>query len=155
MMMGLQILIKMTVTTGSTNHAVRAGPFFSMTAAIFATAFGVWPSPTPQCPAAYPLITVNTGSMLQHYLHVPGRWAVAPLSVIRAIKNTENIGWYKIQDGPAPRICYKIRNRYPHAGRLDSIACFEQELKEYISREESICTYEEWMRDTDNWKRNS
>lgn len=106
-------------------------------------------------PSAYPLITVNTGSMLQHYLHVPGRWAVASLSVIRAIKNTENIGWYKIQDGPAPRICYKIRNRYPHAGRLDSIACFEQELKEYISREESICTYEEWMRDTDNWKRNS
>ena len=52
MINGFVIFMKITVTTGSTNQAVGAGPFFSMTADILATALGVCPNPTPQCPAA-------------------------------------------------------------------------------------------------------
>ena len=46
------MLMKITVTTGKTNQAVGAGPFFSIIELIFAIAFGVCPRPTPQCPAA-------------------------------------------------------------------------------------------------------
>ncbi len=100
-------------------------------------------------PSEMPLITVNTGSMLQHYLHVPGRWAVAPRSVINAIHDTENITCCRIADGPPPRICYKLKNRYPNINRIDAIRKFEEELERCITEEDSICTYEEWMRSSD------
>lgn len=96
-------------------------------------------------PSSLPLITVNTGSMLQNYLNIPGRWAVAPMSVISALRDRENIRFCRIKDGPAPRICYMLKNRYPNYNRADTIREFEEELEQFISEEESICTYEEWM----------
>ena len=49
---GLHKFTAMARTIGKTNIATSAGPSFSIMASIFAMAFGVWPSPTPQCPAA-------------------------------------------------------------------------------------------------------
>jgi hypothetical protein len=52
MITGFKILINITVTTGKVNQASGAGPFSSIIDDMFAIAFGVCPSPTPQCQAA-------------------------------------------------------------------------------------------------------
>ena len=96
-------------------------------------------------PERYCLVSVNTGSMLQHYLNVPGRWAVAPMSVVRAISHRTNLRFCTLAEPPAPRICYMLTNRYPTARRLEAVNTFAAELEEYIAGNPDICTFEAWM----------
>lgn len=96
-------------------------------------------------PERYCLINVNTGSMLQHYLNSPGRWAIAPMSVVRAISHRTNLKFYTLAEPPAPRICYMLTNRYPTQRRREAIKIFERELKDFIANNPDICTFENWM----------
>ncbi|MBQ6359865.1 MAG: LysR family transcriptional regulator [Lachnospiraceae bacterium] len=91
------------------------------------------------------LLTVNTGSMLQHYLHTPGRWAVAPMSVIHAVSRDSDLTYYTFQDPPEPRICYMLTSRYPNARQNTVIREFENALKAFVESSSDICTFEEWM----------
>ncbi len=93
----------------------------------------------------YPLISVNTGSMLQHYLQEPGRWAMAPMSVVQAFQKDKEITHYSIQEPPDSRICYMLTNRYPKASHEAAIAAFENELDEFVCENQTICTFEPWM----------
>ena len=96
-------------------------------------------------PDRYPVVSVNTGSMLQHYLDAPMRWAVAPLSVVRAITHRESLTYHTLSDPPSPRICYMLTNRYPNSRRLDVVRTFTSELEEFIAGNPDICTFESWM----------
>ena len=96
-------------------------------------------------PDRYSLLTVNTGSLLQHYLTKPGRWAVAPMSVVHAISHNTDLTYYTLQEPPTPRICYMLTNRYPNARRRQSIEIFEHELLAFISESKDICSFEAWM----------
>lgn len=92
----------------------------------------------------YPLITVNTGNMLQHYLHQKDRWAIAPMSVIQAIKG-EDIVYYKMKEAPPPRICYELTSRYPNFSHVEAMQLFDNELPRFIKKNKSICAFEDWM----------
>lgn len=97
-------------------------------------------------PAINPLITVNTGSMLQRYLDVPGSWAVAPMSVINgAMRANPHLTYVTLETPPSPRICYEIKNRYPVLSRAQALEDFEAEVEEYIAGDETICSFEAWM----------
>lgn len=97
-------------------------------------------------PEAYPLIQVNTGSMLQRYLDQPGRWGIAPMSVVHgAIQSNPNLTFYSLKEPPAPRICYEIKNRYVKISQRDAIETMEAELQNYIEKDSSICSFESWM----------
>ena len=96
-------------------------------------------------PQRYCLVNVNTGSMLQHYLDSPGRWAVAPMSVVRAISHRTNLKYYTLAEPPAPRICYMLTNRFPTERRKAAIRVFESELEAFIAGNPDICTFESWM----------
>ena len=96
-------------------------------------------------PDRHPLVSVNTGSTLQRFLHVPGRWAVAPMSVIHAMSHNTDLVYYKFKDPPTPRICYEITNRYPTLGHQDAIETFDRELDRFIAEDGNICTFEPWM----------
>ena len=98
-------------------------------------------------PERYPLVSVNTGSMLQHYLDA-GRWAVAPMSVVRAISHRENLTYCTLSEPPSPRICYMLTNRYPAQRQKPAISTFIHELEEYIDSNPDICTFESWMLET-------
>lgn len=95
----------------------------------------------------HPKVTINTGSMYRHYLDDPESWALAPMSVIRAIYKSHGLTWHTMTDGPAPRICYQLTNRYSKASCLESIEIFTKELEAFIAGSENICTYEEWMQE--------
>ncbi|MBQ7544851.1 MAG: LysR family transcriptional regulator [Synergistaceae bacterium] len=99
-------------------------------------------------PERYPLVSVNTGSMLQHYIDAPMRWAVAPRSVVNAIAHRTSLTCYTLSDPPAPRICYMLTNRYPNARRLEAITVFTSELEKFIAGNSDICRFESWMLDT-------
>ena len=99
-------------------------------------------------PFQSPFITVNTGSMLQHYLDDPEHWAVAPKSVIQAIHKERDLVCHTIKDGPSPRICYKITHRYPVPTRASAIRQFEKEMQDFVLNDSSICIYEDWMSGT-------
>lgn len=92
----------------------------------------------------YPLITVNTGNLLQHYLHKKNRWAIAPMSVIQALKGSD-IVHYSMKDAPPPRICYELTNRYPNFSHVEAINLFNEELYKHIKKNKSICEFEDWM----------
>ncbi|MBR3241247.1 MAG: substrate-binding domain-containing protein, partial [Parasporobacterium sp.] len=92
----------------------------------------------------YPLVTVNTGNLLQHFLHEERRWAIAPMSVIQALEG-KDITFYTIKESPPPRICYELTNRYPNFSHVQAIALFEEELQKYIMNSDSVCAFEEWM----------
>lgn len=95
-------------------------------------------------PASYPLISVNTGSGIQRYLDEPGRWAIAPLSVIKgAMHSNLDLVYYSLNQSPPPRICYEIKNLYPNQSRKSIISILEKELDEFIASDESIGAYEE------------
>ena len=96
-------------------------------------------------PDNYAAITVNTGSTLQRFLDRPGRWAIAPMSVIHEMSHDSNIVYYTLKDPPAPRICYMLKNRYPDTRRRESIEIFEREMFSFIEESEDICSFEEWM----------
>lgn len=98
-------------------------------------------------PSALPLITVNTGSMLRHYLTEPERWAIAPMSVVQVICHSGDLVWHSMQQGPAPRICYQLTNRYPKTSHQKQIERFTQQLDLFIAENPNICSFEDWMLD--------
>lgn len=100
-------------------------------------------------PQHYAAITVNTGSTLQRYLDEPGRWAIAPMSVIHEMSHDSNIVYYTLQEPPAPRICYELTNRYQNAYHREVIDLFRAELDTFITKDDDICTFEPWMLNQD------
>lgn len=99
-------------------------------------------------PDELPLLTVNTGSMLQRYLMVPGRWAIAPMSVVSdAIRHNSNLVFYTLKTPPPPRICYEVTNRFSSENCRKGIRVIDEELNDFIEHESSICRFENWMLD--------
>lgn len=102
-------------------------------------------------PDVSPLMQVNTGSMLQRYLNKPGRWGIAPMSVINgAIRSNPELTYYTLKEPPSPRICYEIKNRYTKVSHQTAIETFETEIKEFIKADENICSFQTWMLNSDS-----
>ncbi|MBR1408085.1 MAG: LysR family transcriptional regulator [Clostridia bacterium] len=99
-------------------------------------------------PDRYALLTVNTGSTLQRFLSRPGRWAIAPMSVISQMRHNSSIIHYSLKEAPPPRICYQVTSRYPSPGQEEVIRAFEKDLALFIRDNETICTFEDWMLQT-------
>ena len=91
------------------------------------------------------LISLNTGSLIAHYLDSPGNWAIAPMSVIESFKANPNIVYYSLSSPPPPRICYQITKRTSNFKKNQVIERFEEYTKAYIESDKSICTFQTWM----------
>ncbi|MFM1524113.1 MULTISPECIES: LysR family transcriptional regulator [Helcococcus] len=91
------------------------------------------------------LLTVNTGSLLYHYLNEPGNWSIAPMSVIKSFKESGNIVYYKLKNTPPPKICYMVTRKNKNLFDEDKISKFENLMMEFIESNYSICTFHTWM----------
>lgn len=96
-------------------------------------------------PHDYPLITVNTRSLISRYLSIPERWAIAPMSLVSYLKPFYNIACYQIQEPPPPRICYQLTHRYIKPSLINTLEIFEREVVDFIQSNENICRFEPWM----------
>ncbi|CAM3133678.1 HTH-type transcriptional regulator PerR [Klebsiella spallanzanii] len=81
-----------------------------------------------------PLLRVNTGSMLQHYLDKPGYWSIVPMSCIRLLQNNQNLAWYSLKNPPPPFICYQLTHRYPKPDSLETINTFANNAIAFIQK---------------------
>ena len=93
------------------------------------------------------LLRVNTGSLLQNYLDIPDRWAVAPMSVIQECRHRSDLVYYRLSDPPSPRICYELTHRYPRPSCEQALQSFREELHQYILASKEVCMFEPWMLD--------
>ncbi len=93
------------------------------------------------------LVTVNVGSMMQLYLDEIDNWAIAPISIIEAMRNSQNsdIVYYRLKDSPPPRICYEVKRRNPDSYQENAIKTFEEELERFVKDNKYVCTYQDWM----------
>ncbi len=98
-------------------------------------------------PENYSAVTVNTGSTLQRFLDRPGRWAIAPMSIIHQMKYNQAFVHYTLHEPPQPRMCYELVNRYLSARQRSSINFFREELEKFVRSNEDICVFEPWMLD--------
>ncbi|MCI1034834.1 LysR family transcriptional regulator [Raoultella terrigena] len=79
-----------------------------------------------------PLLRVNTGSMLRHYLGKPGFWSIVPMSCIRLLQHDQNLAWYSFKNPPPPFVCYQLTHRYPKPDSLNCINEFSDEVTNFI-----------------------
>lgn len=93
------------------------------------------------------LLTVNTGSLLSHYMDTPGNWAIAPMSVIKSFKENLDIVHYNLNPSPPPRFCYLLVNSKISNNKKNLIERFKTEMFRFIESDSSICTFHTWMFD--------
>ena len=79
------------------------------------------------------LVSVDQGSLLPHYLGMPGSWAVAPTSVIgHALAINPDLVAHELADPPQPLVCYQVLNREPSEAHVQLIEMMNAELDEYV-----------------------
>lgn len=93
-------------------------------------------------------LEVNTGSMLAGYLNEAGSWGVAPMSLVAMLQRHYPVAFYRLATPPPPRICYQITHQYPRASLQEPLDCFSEEVKRFVNRNDTICTFEPWMMET-------
>lgn len=92
-----------------------------------------------------PLMTVNTGSMLKHYLTEPNRWAIAPMSVIQSMMSDCQIRYSSLTSPPPPRICYQLTRQDNTQEENRLINKFERLLADFVACNNHICSFRSWM----------
>lgn len=90
-------------------------------------------------------ITVNTGSLLPHFLTEPNTWTIAPMSAIKYFNQSHQLAYYTLSSPPPPRICYAVTRKDSPLDKKPTIDLFRQEMKNFIESDYSICTFHNWM----------
>lgn len=83
-------------------------------------------------PEDRPYITVNTGSSMIEYLDQPGKWSVAPISLIKYFNHKNDLVYYPLQPSPPNNICYMLSSRYPRENHRQGIHLFTEQLDRYL-----------------------
>lgn len=79
------------------------------------------------------LVTIDSASLLPHYLSTQESWAIAPLSVIEhALAISPDLMAYKLVDPPQPLVCYQLSNRNPIDSHIPLIDSLNHELEEFV-----------------------
>ncbi|MBK0034491.1 LysR family transcriptional regulator [Erwinia sp. S43] len=82
-----------------------------------------------------PLMRVNTGSMLKHYLNKPGYWSIAPMTCIKLLQETQNLKWFRLKTPPPLFVCYQLTHRYPKPDSVEVINAFADEVSEFVQQQ--------------------
>lgn len=94
-------------------------------------------------------ISVNTGSMVGHYLtEGSARWSIVPKSLISVLEKTVKVQSFTLKISPPPRICYELSNRFPKPSTSETMQTYLEETERFIKQNESICIFEPWMLET-------
>lgn len=69
----------------------------------------------------YPLICVDTAQLLFPLLNMEGNWSIVPLCMAQKLVSTGTFSYYRLENPPPERICYKIQSQYPKTKALESL----------------------------------
>ena len=80
-------------------------------------------------PAGQCLVQVDAADQLPLYLTEPGRWAVVPASIARAVEGQRGIRAFELGEAPSSLQCYEVRHRYPRPSAADLIDQFSAHVR--------------------------
>lgn len=83
-------------------------------------------------------IRVNTGSMLIHYVMMPGSWAIVPRAEVQAMRKLYPVRNLELSDPPPPRICYQLTHEDPRPGQRRVLADFLDSLGRFVAESADI-----------------
>ena len=86
-----------------------------------------------------PSISVSSVHSLMALLSSPGRWAIAPASVIRRMKRYAPLESRSLSDQPPDLVYFALKNRYSSLSRQRITDLFRSELDTYIARDPDMC----------------
>ena len=90
-------------------------------------------------------LTVNTGSMLEHYILQSKKWAIAPRSVVDKLTEHDEICSFQLSETPPPQICYRLIHQSQNDNSQKVLSWIDDELEVFIESNDRICTFKEWM----------
>lgn len=81
-----------------------------------------------------PLIKVNTGAMLPHYLVIKNSWAIVPYTIAVALATHYPVTIHQLNDAPEKLKCFAVSNKYPKTSTKVAVKQFKQKLIAYIAK---------------------
>jgi DNA-binding transcriptional LysR family regulator len=76
-----------------------------------------------------PSVEVDTTQLLLPLMNNHGNWAIVPLCMAKKLAASGDFAYYRLEDPPPERICYKIKPLYPRTSVAESLQLFEQCLE--------------------------
>ncbi|MDU4961625.1 MAG: LysR family transcriptional regulator [Sporomusaceae bacterium] len=80
----------------------------------------------------YPALRVDTTQLLLSLLNRPGYWSIVPMCIAQKLASMGAYAYYRLEDSPPQRICYKIQSQYPKPGVLEGIRILDGYLDSII-----------------------
>ena len=79
-------------------------------------------------------VTVDVFSLLAEFLKEPGKWTIAPLSVVRALEERQDVCVSEIGDRrqPPERVTYMITHKDMTESRAKAVAIFREQMMVYF-----------------------
>lgn len=82
-----------------------------------------WPTKTPH-------IKIDSLMALTPFLDNENYWAIVPESSLKTVLKQYSVQIYEIEEGPAERVYYMIKHKYPNKQSLAGIRTFEKIMEE-------------------------
>ena len=79
----------------------------------------------------YPDICVDTAQLLLQLLNCDGNWSIIPLCMAKKLATTGTFYYYRLDNPPPERVCYKIRSQYPKTSTLESLQILDECLSTF------------------------
>ncbi|MDF2499652.1 MAG: transcriptional regulator, LysR family [Anaerosporomusa subterranea] len=98
------------------------------------TAFHTW----YQCwkgEKGYPSLQVDTTQLLLLLLNKVGNWSIVPMCIAQKLVSMGSYSYYRLEDPPPERICYKIQSKYLNASVAEGIGILDSYLASVLNKE--------------------
>jgi DNA-binding transcriptional LysR family regulator len=80
----------------------------------------------------YPSISVDTAQLLFPLLNSEGTWSIVPLCMAQKLVSTGKFSYYRLENPPPERVCYKIQSQYPKTKALESLKILDECLDSFF-----------------------
>lgn len=76
----------------------------------------------------YPFLQVDTAQLLLPLLNISETWSIVPLCIAQKLALTGSFSYYRLEDSPPERVCYKIQSKYPKTSALEGLSILDSYL---------------------------
>ena len=80
-----------------------------------------------------PLLQVDTAQLLLPLLNKVGTWSIVPLCIARKVVSQGSYVYYRLDDPPPERVCYKIQSKHLKPSAIEGIKILDSYLEMIFS----------------------
>lgn len=82
--------------------------------------------------SGYPSICVDTAQLLLPLFNSYGTWSIVPLCMAQKLASTGTYTYYRLEDPPPERVCYKIQLQYPKTRAMEGLQLMDSCLSSFF-----------------------